>query len=113
MVEVRGKRGKSVPLLLTPEVSSAMDLLNEKRGEVGVPDTNIYFFAKGEHNFIRYNEVLNKLCSQIEGLKSPELITSTKLRKYTGTLSQVSYYSNYTETIAMCCVESEFCLNIM
>lgn len=93
MVELKGKRGNKVPLLLTPEVSSAMSVLMEMRSEVGVPLSNQYFFAKGTSGFIRFDDTLTKMCrnKQIHLVK-PELITSTKLRKYTATLSQVIYF---------------------
>ena len=40
MVEIKGKRGRKVPLLLTEEVKQAMDVLVETRCEVGINPEN-------------------------------------------------------------------------
>lgn len=45
MVEIKGKRGRKVPLLLTEEVKQAMDVLVETRSEVGINPENPYLFA--------------------------------------------------------------------
>ena len=47
MVEIKGKRGRKVPLLLTKEVKEAIDVLVEKRTEVGITGNqeNPYLFA--------------------------------------------------------------------
>ena len=34
MVEIRGKRGRKVPMILTPEVKESIDLLNKTRKSV-------------------------------------------------------------------------------
>ncbi|KAK3747906.1 hypothetical protein QZH41_010209 [Actinostola sp. cb2023] len=46
MVETRGKRGRKVPVLLTPNIKNGIDLLIAKRKEVGIPDDNPYIFAR-------------------------------------------------------------------
>ena len=45
MVEIKGKRGRKVPLFLTEEVKQAMDVLVETRSEVGINPENPYLFA--------------------------------------------------------------------
>ena len=45
VVEIKGKRGRKVPILLTREVKKVIDVLVEKRGEVGVNAHNPYLFA--------------------------------------------------------------------
>ena len=45
MVEIKGKRDRKVPLHLTKEVKEAIDVLVEKRIEVGINQENPYLFA--------------------------------------------------------------------
>ncbi|XP_035993659.1 uncharacterized protein LOC118563357 [Fundulus heteroclitus] len=45
-LEIRGKRGRKVPVLLTPEMQQSLDMLVSKRQECGVPTENIYLFAR-------------------------------------------------------------------
>lgn len=44
-VEQKGKRGRKVAMLLTPEMTKALYLMVEKRMECGVPSKNEYLFA--------------------------------------------------------------------
>ena len=59
MVEVKGKRGRKVPVLLTKEVKSALSVLIEKRAEVGVHPENPYLFPTIGH--LRPWECLRKI----------------------------------------------------
>lgn len=45
LVLVPGKRNPRVPVLITPEVGNAMELLVKTRNQCGFPPNNIYFFA--------------------------------------------------------------------
>ncbi len=45
-VEIRGKRGRKVPVLLTPNMVVAMDLLVNMREKCQVPVENQYLFAR-------------------------------------------------------------------
>ncbi|XP_074518732.1 uncharacterized protein LOC141784770 [Halichoeres trimaculatus] len=93
-VEIRGKRGRKVPVLLTPSMQQALDLLVRKRQGCGVPKENKYLFGR-PHALTCYrgSDCLRHF-AKICGAKSPESLTSTKLRKQTGTLSQVLNLSN-------------------
>ncbi|KAF7645898.1 hypothetical protein LDENG_00196890 [Lucifuga dentata] len=44
-VEIRGKRSRKVPVLLTPNMIAAMDLLAKKKEECQIPKENIYMFT--------------------------------------------------------------------
>ncbi|XP_054872280.1 uncharacterized protein LOC111580096 isoform X3 [Amphiprion ocellaris] len=93
-VEIRGKRGRKVPVLLTPAMQQALDLLVSTRKECGVPQENIYLFARpSAFTCYRGSDCLRHF-AKVCGAKSPESLTSTKLRKQTGTLSQVLNLSN-------------------
>lgn len=91
MVEIEGKRGRKVPVLLTPDIKEAMDILVKKRREANINTNNKFFFARPSEdsmNHIRHWDCLKKQCTGLK-LKEPDLTTSTRLRKYVATVSQV------------------------
>ncbi|XP_065817424.1 uncharacterized protein [Labrus bergylta] len=93
-IETRGKRGRKVPVLLTPAMQQALDLLVSKRHECGVPQENKYLFARPTaFTCYRGSDSLRHF-AKVCGATSPESLTSTKLHKQTGTLSQVLNLSN-------------------
>ncbi|PAA76011.1 hypothetical protein BOX15_Mlig016835g4 [Macrostomum lignano] len=85
---VRGKRaGKKVPLLVPLEVATLIDKLISTRHS---PTGNEYVF--GMLNGMRYLspfESIQNVTSKCADLKHPERLTSTKLRKYVATVSQI------------------------
>ncbi|KAG7456743.1 hypothetical protein MATL_G00239180 [Megalops atlanticus] len=88
-IEIRGKRGRKVPVLLTKSMVSSMEVLIHFRREVGVPEENPYMFARMEANsHIRGCDCLRKFASEC-GAKYPENLTSTKLRKHVATVCQI------------------------
>lgn len=93
MVEIRGKRGRKVAVILTPDMKEAIDVLVEKRQRVGINNNNRYLFARASAaslTYIRGWDCLKKhACDANLQLEKPELITSTRLRKYIATVSQV------------------------
>ena len=93
MVEIRGKRGRKVPVILTPEMINAVDVLIKTRKTVGIADENPYVFARPTRQSLepmRAWDCLKKLSTQCEPpLSNPTNITSTRLRKYIATISQV------------------------
>ena len=98
MVEIRGKRGRKVPVILTPEVKDSIDLLNKTRTPVGIPDENPFIFARPSRQSLghmRAWDCLHKLAIDCDPpLSNPTNITSTKLRKYIATISQVLSLKN-------------------
>ncbi|XP_026106347.1 uncharacterized protein LOC113078238 [Carassius auratus] len=93
-LEIRGKRGKKVPVLLTKDMLESMDLLNESRSTVGIDEANPYVFARlGALTHIRGSDCLRKF-SKTCGAKDPRSLTSTKLRKQIATLSQIMNLKN-------------------
>lgn len=93
-IEIRGKRGRKVPVLLTPAMQQALDLLTSKRQECGILTENTYLFARPSSlTYYRGSDSL-RYFAMVCGAKSPESLTSTKLRKQTATLSQVLNLSN-------------------
>ncbi len=89
MVYTRGKRGRKVPILIPPESKQAMDKLTTCRDVCGVPKENSYFFARpGYKSNLRGCDCLHQLTKEAN-LQKPQLIRSTKMRKYTATISQI------------------------
>ena len=89
-----GKSRKNVKafILLPPESQRAIDVLIDKRSEVGVPQENRFVFARlhaltplSGHTDLK--DVISK-CSLIE---CPDRITTRNLRKYIATVSQVTF----------------------
>ena len=90
-VEVFGKRGRIVPILLTKAMKSSVDLLVQYRREAGVSKHNEYVFASSNflsEGYLRGSDALRKAAKEAE-LEHPELITGTNLRKQVATLSQI------------------------
>lgn len=90
MVEIEGKRGKKVPVILTPETKSSIDLLNKYRSYCGISKENPFVFALGKNSLrpMRGHDSLSKICKHAQ-LENAPLITGTKLRKYIATVCQV------------------------
>ncbi|XP_041954724.1 uncharacterized protein LOC121713822 isoform X4 [Alosa sapidissima] len=93
-LEIRGKRGRKVPVLLTPDMVQSLELLVEKRDECGVEKDNPYLFSRPcAMTYFRGSEYINHFAHTC-GAKHPENLSSTKLRKHIGTLSKVLNLSN-------------------
>ncbi|XP_039898754.1 uncharacterized protein LOC120740427 isoform X2 [Simochromis diagramma] len=88
-VEIRGKRSRMVPVLLTPDMITAMELLAKARSECQVHTENVYLFARpGVLSHYRGSDCFRKYANKC-GAKYPEALTSTRLRKQVATLSTV------------------------
>ncbi|XP_033759896.1 uncharacterized protein LOC117342041 isoform X2 [Pecten maximus] len=90
-VEIRGKKGRKVPVLLTKDLIEAIDLLLKAREKVGVSKDNPFIFARmnyGSNKAIRASDALRKY-AKMSGVEKIENITSTKLRKHIATVSQI------------------------
>ncbi|KAH9645932.1 hypothetical protein HF086_011394 [Spodoptera exigua] len=87
-IVIRGKRGRGVPVLLTDEVQSDIDLLISVRRNY-ISDKNDFLFAKpGSEGTLCGYKVLKKYASA-SGAQNPAAITTTKLRKHLATLTQM------------------------
>ena len=93
LIEITGKRNRNVPILLTPETKSAVELLITKRPST-TPSANEFVFAratKGSLGHLRGWDCVSANVKEVQGsLKEPKAITSTKLRKYVATVSQTA-----------------------
>eukprot|EP00794_Sanderia_malayensis_P021033 gene21033-23086_t len=96
LVYIHGKRGRKVPILMDKSVVAAMDALIKERNAVGVSEENKYIFAartRGSKRYLRGPGCLAAVVIQCK-LICPELIKSTKLRKYVATVSQIIDLNN-------------------
>lgn len=88
-IEIRGKRGRKVPVLLKPAVVSAIELLLETREKCGVPCDNPFLFARpGASSAFRGRDAIHRFTQEC-GAKCPEALSSTKLRKHIATMSKI------------------------
>lgn len=88
-VEMRGKRGRKVAVLLSPLMQEALDILHQKRKECGVLKENTYVFARpGAMSHYRGSDCIRQFV-QCCDVKNPLSLTSTRLRKHMATLSKV------------------------
>ncbi|XP_067312125.1 uncharacterized protein [Pseudorasbora parva] len=93
-VEIRGKRGRKVPVLLTPSMQESISLLIENRSRCGIPNENPFLFARpSAMTFFRGSDCIREFAVACSA-KNPQSLTSTKLRKQIGTLSEVLNLSN-------------------
>ena len=92
LVEVRGKRGRKVPILISKEMEKNIMLLINLRCNVGVNLLNPFIFAIPSGNSmanIRGNDAMRKHVGMIPDLRYPDAIRSTNLRKHIATMSQL------------------------
>ena len=89
IVDIEGKRGKRVPVLLTKNLQNQIDKLLSLRTSVGVTRTNPYVFGRQSTSTpYRSSDCLRKYAHEC-GAENPTAITSTRLRKHIATMSQV------------------------
>jgi len=89
LIQVPGKRNRKVPILITPEVGKAMQMLANTRAKCGISPRNRYFFATDSSNGYLNTWLVLHNNAVAAGVNKPRLITSGRLRKYVATLAQV------------------------
>ncbi|KAK5647978.1 hypothetical protein RI129_002870 [Pyrocoelia pectoralis] len=86
-VVIRGKRGRGVPVLFSPDAQTHLQFLIEIRSQYMKENKYLFGKANSSSHIIGYKSLNKhaKLC----GAKNPAAITSTRLRKHLATLSQL------------------------
>ena len=94
-IEIRGKRGRRVPILLTKKHRERLDCLIKHRKSVGIDKDNKYLFPRSQstQSCLRSSDILRKFALAC-GAKQPNLLTSTSLRKHVATISQILNLKN-------------------
>ncbi|XP_034029013.1 uncharacterized protein LOC117512882 [Thalassophryne amazonica] len=90
-VEIMGKRGRKVAVLLNPDIVSALTLLVDKRDACEVDSDNPYLFGRPKclsSSFYRGQDCIRVFAAQC-GAQHPEYLRSTQLRKHVATMSQI------------------------
>lgn len=96
-VEIKGKRGRKVPILLTSEMKEAVDALVAAREVVGISEENTYLFARpslGSKTPLRGSDCLAIMAAE-SNAQCPAALTSTILRKHIATVSQLFCLKNH------------------
>ena len=87
--EIRGKRDRGVPVLLTPLMKKATELLKNEvnRRQMNILERNKYFFALPgtEDSYIHASPLFRTFAVECEAAK-PEYLRSTNLRKHFASL---------------------------
>lgn len=85
-IVIRGKRGRGVPILLSPKMKQHFDYLVSKHNNF-VKD-NKYIFHTGGKGCFDGTKILYKYAEK-SGIHQPKNITATKLRKHLATITQL------------------------
>lgn len=87
-VEIKGKRGRKVAVLLTDEMKKNIKILIQQREKAKVSG-DCLFSKPGDSKFpYRGSDCLRRFAKEA-GVDNPTAITSTKLRKQLATLAQI------------------------
>ncbi|KAK4882274.1 hypothetical protein RN001_005593 [Aquatica leii] len=86
--EIRGKLNRTVPVLVEFDTEACINLIIEKREEVGISSENPYVFARPStdhrHKYLRAY-ILLRTYANLCGATRPDLIRATLLRKQIAT----------------------------
>jgi hypothetical protein len=90
-IEIMGKKGRGVPILLKTVHTNAIELLIEKREVMDIPEENPYLFARCSENAKTPHSACLELSkmARLSKLEHPEYMKSTLLRKHIATISQI------------------------
>ena len=88
MIALRGKKGRPVTIIVTPEVKAGLELLVKCRPySIEIDNPFLFARASGENN-IRGSEHMRQFANKAD-LQYPERIGATNMRKYIATVVQV------------------------
>lgn len=87
-LEIRGKRGRIVPILITEDINNWMKILLQVRSE-HIPDSNPFLFPSNTaYSHLRGSDIMRRFASEC-GASKPNLLISTQLRKHVASMAQV------------------------
>ncbi|XP_036814928.1 uncharacterized protein LOC110501685 isoform X1 [Oncorhynchus mykiss] len=81
-VEIEGKNGRTMPVLLTARMISSLEILIANRDKVGVSKDNPYVFARSPDaaSYVRGSDCLRKFAHECDA-KNPESLIHATVRK--------------------------------
>lgn len=77
-----------VPVLLSPDMVEGIETILATRGKYTLDETLLFAVSNTGRSTTGW-AALKKVVTKVPDLQHPELLTSTKLRKYLATMSQV------------------------
>ena len=89
-VEVRGKRGRKVPMLLTAKLQGVLDLLVATRETVGIAEDNPYLFVGASGTTLRGSDCIRRTAEKTGASN----VSATKYRKHFATMMQLIQLSD-------------------
>ncbi|XP_041739270.2 uncharacterized protein LOC121571703 isoform X2 [Coregonus clupeaformis] len=89
-VEIEGKNGRTMPVLLTARMISSLEILIANRDKVGVSKDNPYVFARSPDaaSYVRGSDCLRKFAHECDA-KNPESLIHATVRKEVAIHSQI------------------------
>lgn len=97
-VEIKGKRGRKVPVLFTNEMKKNIDVLCASREKANVKQP--YLFSKpGDSKFPYRGSDCLRILAKKSGIENPSALTSTRLRKQLATMAQILNLSETSQDI--------------
>lgn len=88
-IDIQGKCGRMVPVLLKPSFISAMELFVKTRGTCGVPSENPFLFARPNALTAYKGAVCIQKYVKECGAQDPKTLTLAKIRKHGATMLQL------------------------
>ncbi|CAH1986997.1 unnamed protein product [Acanthoscelides obtectus] len=87
-IVIRGKRGRGVPVLFSPDIQGHINILIKIRNKF-VSEKNPFLFGNAKSNEPKCGYKVLKKFALASGAKNPSAITATRLRKHLATLTQL------------------------
>ena len=97
-VEIKGKRGRKVPVLFTDDMKKSINILIKSRQDADVTQPFLFGRPGNASKPYRGSDCIRKFCN-LAKLQNPASINSTKLRKQLATLAQVLNLSEASQDI--------------
>lgn len=90
-IVIRGKRGRGVPILLSPDMKKHFDFFISLRKRF-IQNDNNYIFHTGGNGCLDGTMILYKYAAE-SGIDRPKSISATKLRKHLATITQLLHFN--------------------
>lgn len=89
LIKIRGKRDKQVPVLLSKDMTAGITRILEVRNQFLENGSEFIFINPRSTQPVQGWNALKSVTQRLPELQMPEAITSTNVRKYIATVSQV------------------------